>query len=192
MIKISKMTGKLAGLLAVNTNTVTNPFCMSMAKTDTVCGKCYSHKMLSTYRKGCQKAFQSNSELLSSSIIPAEDLPVFNSLYVRLHAHGELINDIHFTNFIRIADKNPKTTFALWTKRNDIVSRFPRTLPHNLILIYSNPFIDNVMDAPPTGFDKVFNVVSKDTEAVNCGAKKCMECLLCYKSKEACIVEKLK
>ena len=65
MIKISKMSGKLAGLLAINTNTVTNPFCMSMAKTDTVCGKCYSHKMLSSYRKGCQKAFQHNSDALS-------------------------------------------------------------------------------------------------------------------------------
>jgi len=46
MIKISKMSGKLHGIGAINTDTTTNEFCVRQKDTDTICGKCYSHRML--------------------------------------------------------------------------------------------------------------------------------------------------
>ena len=180
-IKISKLSGKLSGIGAINTDTTTNEFCIRQKDTDTICGKCYSHKMLSTYRKSCVPAFQHNSRVLSESVIPMEELPVINAAYTRYSGHGELINLIHFINLVNIAIKNPHGTFALWTKRISIVRQFKGEIPDNLILVFSNPSIDNVIGVP-RGFHKVFNNVDKDSGITqNCTGKKCMDCLLCYR-----------
>ena len=73
------------------------------------------------------------------------------------------------------------TTFTLWTKRKNIVNRVlkNRTKPKNLILIYSNKYVDRLDIKLPKHFDKVFNNVSKHTNDVNC-SKKCLECMMCY------------
>ena len=188
MLKQSVMSGKLTGIPAYNTNTKSNEFCMRQKNTDTICGQCYSHKMLDTYRKSCIPAWQRNSDQFADWI-EWDDLPRDNDLFVRLNGHGELINDTHFVNIIRLARKNPRTTYALWTKRASITRKFTKPyngndfgdIPDNLILVFSNPSVDNVIDVP-RGFHKVFNNVSKgSTEPQNCTGKKCMECLACYR-----------
>jgi hypothetical protein len=177
------MTGKLEGIQAINTNTATNEFCIkesSKPDADKICGKCYSMSMLSSYRKNCQPAFQRNSDVLASD---AEFiLPRTSGAFVRFHGHGELINEQHFRNLCAIASDNKHSAFALWTKRVGIVRKNLHHVPDNMILVYSNPKIDNVMSSPPRGFDRVFNNVSEsyDGEA-NCTGQKCMDCLLCYK-----------
>lgn len=183
MPSISKMSGKLDGIQAINTNTVTNPFCMQeSSKTDAskICTKCYSVSMLSSYRKNCQPSFQRNSDILASD---AEFvLPRTSGAFVRFHGHGELINEQHFRNLCAIAEDNKHSTFALWTKRVNLVRPNLHLVPSNMLLVYSNPKIDNVLSSPPRGFDRVFNNVSEsyDGEA-NCTGQKCMDCLLCYK-----------
>lgn len=189
-VHLSKMSGKLDGLRAINTNTVTNPFCIKMKESDTICGHCYSHRMLDTYRKSCQPAFQHNSELLSSA--PLNVIPRFNDLYVRFHGHGELINGTHFRNLCAIAAGNPDTTFSLWTKQRKLVLHNLHYKPANLILIYSNPVLDNIIDVP-VGFDKVFNNITDPKGEANCTGQKCMDCLVCYKhNTETVIVEHVK
>ena len=196
-VHISKMSGKLKFIPAINTNTLTNPFCIRQhQKTGTICPECYSFTMLEGYRKNCTPAFERNSKLLSDWI-DWDDLPVINSAFFRFSAHGELINETHFVNLIRIARKNPHTTFALWTKRASITRKFTKPynskwetlyngedfgdIPPNLILVFSNPRIDKVIDVP-RGFHKVFNNVSKGSTAPqNCTGRKCMECLACYR-----------
>ena len=179
-IKLSKMSGKLSGIGAINTDTTTNDFCIRQKDTDTICGKCYSHKMLSTYRKSCVPAFQHNSRLMSE-LIDWDLMPVINQAYFRFNGHGELINKAHFQNIVNIARKNPHCSFALWTKRASIVRQFDGEIPDNLILVFSNPRIDKVIGVP-RGFHKVFNNVGKDSGiAQNCTGKKCMDCLLCYR-----------
>ena len=178
-IKISKMSGKLLGIGAINTDTTTNEFCIRQKETDTICGKCYSHKMLSTYRKSCVPAFQHNSRLMSE-LIDWDLLPIINQAYFRFNGHGELINKAHFQNIVNIAKKNPHCNFALWTKRASIVRQFKEELPYNLILVFSNPAIDNSI-LVPRGFHKVFNNVTKGNHAENCTGKKCIDCLLCYR-----------
>jgi len=179
MIKISKMSGKLHGIGAINTDTTSNEFCTRQKDTDTICGKCYSHRMLSTYRKSCVPAFSHNSELLSKSVIPADFLPTINQAYFRFNGHGELINATHYENIVNIARKNPHCTFTLWTKRASLVR--DHAVPDNLILVFSNPAIDKVIGVP-RGFHKVFNNVNKASGiAQNCTGKKCLDCLLCYR-----------
>ena len=178
-LHISKMSGKLAGIPAYNTNTTSNEFCIRQKDTDTICGKCYSHRMLATYRKSCIPAFERNS-VAFAELIDWADLPVINAAFVRFNGHGELINSNHYQNIIRLAKKNPHTTFTLWTKRASLV-RNGGAVPDNLILVFSNPTIDNVISVP-RGFHKVFNNVSKDSsESQNCTGRKCLDCLACYR-----------
>lgn len=187
VIKISKMSGKLDGLRAISTNTLTNPFCVKMynsKKKDLICTKCYSVEMLNGLRKNCAPAWQHNSDMLSGGLIPEHMLPTILDAFFRFSAHGELINATHLENLHNITLHNPHCSFALWTKRKDIVRKFysQREKPANLILIYSNPTINRVMESPPEFFDRTFNNVEKHFKGIeqNCTGQKCRDCLLCY------------
>jgi|SRR6056297_376246 len=183
-VSISKMSGKLQGIAAINTNTVTNEYCnkqYSRADPDNICTHCYSQNMLKTFRKNCQPSFERNSNVLASD--KALDIPKIsrNNNLIRFNGHGELINAAHFLNLCEIAAAYPTKTFALWTKRYDLVKPLLDKTPANMILVYSNPRIDKVMDTPPKGFDKVFNNVSKEFDGeANCTGQKCIDCQVCY------------
>ena len=186
-IHISIMTGKLDGLRAISTNTRTNDYCIKQNASgdpNNICTKCYSHTMLSSYRKNMQPALQRNSDALSAAPLAPDAIPRILDAVFRFDAHGELINDTHLSNLCAIATRNPRTSFALWTKRNDIVSKHFRSNPKpvNLILIYSNPKISNIMRKPPRYFDRTFNNVleHEHVEQQNCTGQKCADCLLCY------------
>lgn len=187
-IHISKMTGKLEGFKAISSNTVTNPYCIQQfncGNSDNICTKCYSHTMLNSYRKNMQKPLEHNSQLLSSTVLPFDQLPVILDAFFRFNAHGELINIIHLTNLVNIAVKNPHCNFALWSKQNQLVQEYfaSNQKPSNLILIFSNSKIGKILPKPPKHFDKTFNNVPHDqfVSEQNCTGQKCKDCLLCYK-----------
>ena len=196
-LKESKMTGKLEGIPALNTNTLTNDFCSKMRKTATICNKCYSASMLEGMRKSCVPSWQRNSDILAQAI-PVDNLPTINAHSFRFHGHGELINYAHLENFMNISRKNPDTHFALWTKRTGFVRKWLKNndVLDNVIFIYSNPRTDRVMDTPPEGFEKVFNSVYDDTVSEGqtpCTGQKCRDCMACYRHNEhTVIVEKVK
>ena len=186
-IHISKMTGKLEGFRAISTNTITNEYCVKQnasGNARNICTKCYSQAMLNTYRKNMQDALQRNSVALAKHVIHPDGLPTVLDAYFRVNAHGELINMTHLENLNRIAIKNPHCTFALWTKRNDLITKYYKTQqkPSNLVLIYSNPKISSIMRKPPKHFDRTFNNVREHehVEQQNCTGQKCKDCLLCY------------
>ena len=201
-LKISTMSGKMLHIPAINTNTLSNPFCVTANESEnpnSICVNCYSHVMLTRYRSNCVLPWQRNSDLLSQGVLSDEQIPVINSHSFRFHGHGELLNTTHYINFVLIARKNPECTFALWTKRRDIVRRAQNSVvcgekPKNLILVYSNPTIDKIKNKPPLGFDKVFNNTSSLTKADNCSGRKCIDCLQCYRldSGVDVIIEKVK
>lgn len=195
-IKVSKMTGKMEDIPAINTNTLTNEFCKKMRKKDTICKNCYSFSMLETFRSNCVDSWESNGRILSDSKLPNCVLPRMNAAFVRFSAHGELINNFHLINLFAICKKNPYTRFALWTKRKDIVRQVISDgyeIPNNLVMVYSNHRVNDIQISPPKNFDIIFNVVENiDDERINCGTKKCIDCLACYTKSETVIVEALK
>lgn len=186
--KITKhTTGKLEGLSSLNTSSLSNPFCQKMAKTNAVCHKCYSNRYLK-FRQHSDNCFSSNGEILSKKLL---EIPFLNFKHFRFHSFGEVLNKAHAENFIEISRKNPHCTFSLWTKRKEFFTDICK--PSNLILIYSNPVIDKAVTIVPKGFDKVFNVMTKENELINCGGKKCKDCLLCYSKKTTKVIyERLK
>lgn len=201
-LRQSKMTSKLEDLYAINTNTLTNPHCIKLhaAKGSRhICPKCYSFFMLEGFRKNCAEGWEENSQLLSTTTVPLADLLDFKpkgklGIY-RFHGHGELINSLHLKNLVGIAVYSPETTFALWTKNpKGIVTEYFKhhPIPDNLVLIYSNPVIDDVMREPRWPFHRVFNVVSESHPDENCTGQQCKDCQLCYTSNETVIIEKEK
>ena len=199
------MTGKLEGFQAISTNTVTNGYCNKQYKKqdpNNICSFCYSNEMLRTYRKSVATALQRNSDLLTSKVLHEDALPVINSAFFRFNAHGELDLDktkatINLQNYVNIAIKNPHCTFSLWSKRFDIIKPFfdKHDKPKNLILIYSTPLTNHILNKVPKYFDKTFNTVKGDLhkDQQNCTGQKCKDCLLCYKKDTTnIIVEKVK
>ena len=187
-MRISNGSGKLQDIRSLNTNTLTNEFCISMynsSANDIICRKCYSMSMLNGLRKNCAPSWQENSDILSGGLIPSHMLPTILDAFFRFSSHGELINMTMLENFHNITLHNPHCSFALWTKRKNFIRKFysQHEKPANLILIYSNPRIDAVMNQPPEFFDRTFNNVSKGSDvAQNCTGQKCRDCLLCYKA----------
>lgn len=187
-MRISNGSGKLQDIRSLNTNTLTNEFCVSMYNSsadDIICRKCYSMSMLNGLRKNCAPSWQENSDILSGGLIPPHMLPTILDAFFRFSSHGELINMTMLENFHNITLHNPHCSFALWTKRKNFIRKFysQNEKPANLILIYSNPRIDAVMNQPPEFFDRTFNNVSKGSDvAQNCTGQKCRDCLLCYKA----------
>ena len=187
-MRISNGSGKLQDIRSLNTNTLTNEFCISMYNSsadDIICRKCYSMSMLNGLRKNCAPSWQENSDILSGGLIPSHMLPTILDAFFRFSSHGELINMTMLENFHNITLHHPNSSFAWWTKRKNFIRKFysQHEKPANLILIYSNPRIDAVMNQPPEFFDRTFNNVSKGSDvAQNCTGQKCRDCLLCYKA----------
>lgn len=192
-IKITNGNGKMQFIPSINTNTMTNDYCINKCsfKDD-----CYSKKQIKRWKSN-GISWQENSDKLSQSIIDRDLLPkFFNTNVVRFHSHGELINNTHLINYINICNKNEDVTFTLWTKQYQLVKECFKTnkKPNNLILIFSNSKFNAPMQKIPLYFDKTFNVITKDSDIKpNCTGK-CKDCMICYTkgSKETQIIEVLK
>lgn len=186
-ILISKMSGKLAGLHAINTDPRQNPYCESRYLNKIgICEHCYSQGMARTHRKNAADRWKDNGEILALGILPDLMLPILNAAYFRYSAHGELLNTYHALNLWNIARKNPHCTFSLWSKRKDIIKDALQyqDKPTNLILVYSQTELNKIptVDDIPVNFDKIFAVVDSEEHAhqINCGKNKCLTCLKCY------------
>ena len=185
---ISNLTGKLEKMRAVSVNTLTNPFCIKMHKSikEIICTHCYSFYFLEGFRKNAAAALQRNSELLSKRVLDKKELPTIKDKVFRFNAHGEMINKKHLQNYVNITEINPDCMFSLYSKNKKlIIDYFDSGLkkPSNLILVYSNPKLDNIKFKSPRWFDKVFNNVSENkfVKHQNCTGQKCKDCLICYK-----------
>lgn len=196
-----KMTGKMQGFASLSTSPLFNPLCVKRAKNpDTICAHCYSVRMQKMY-SALEAKLRINSELLSGSILSAEDFPAINTetryyKYFRLEAFGDLINEIHAINYFTFCNINPETNFTLWTKNPVFIDKAIKSgyeKPANLTIIFSSPYLNKtakeiIFDMFPF-LDKIFTVYTKEEAkkeniVINCGAKKCATCLLCYKKND--------
>jgi len=192
----SKMTGKMDGIPALNTDTTTNKFCIAKSKdVNSICNKCYSWNMLKTFRKNAVPRFKMNSDILSSRVLDMNELVRPKTNNVRFNGHGEIINTNHVQNIVNYALFYPQVTFTLWSKKKALIQSFfnKQNKPDNLILIYSNEIVGTVYKSVPKHFDKVFNVVNSNLPSVNCTGK-CIDCMICYTqgNKTKQVIEKIK
>lgn len=193
-------TGKMIDMQSISTSCTGNGNCARYAKIEgSVCQKCYAMRMQKMY-KTLQAALLKNNETLTEQVLPKDFLPTINVSYFRLEAFGDLINETQVKNYFNICNANPDTHFALWTKNPHLIAKAIEDgyeKPENLNIILSSLFLNDVADKSKWSFvDKVFTVYDKDHldgVQINCGAKKCIECKLCYtKNNVEYINEKLK
>ena len=124
MLKLTKPTvdAKMDSIPSLNTSALQNEYCIAMSKTDAVCKSCYAQRA-EKCRKTMSDNFVENSRVLSDDLLTVEQIKALkiNSVIFRFHSFGELINEIHFLNFLAICNCYPLTMFSLWSKRSNIV-----------------------------------------------------------------------
>ena len=187
------LTGKMAGMPAITTSLLCNENCNRLSNIiGTVCQKCYAIKYLNS-RPNVKRVYEENTKLLSSSLIPKNQLPFINAAYCRLESFGDIVNATHLQNYINLVKKNNHCVFSLFTKNYTVVFNYfkKNKQPNNLSIVISSLLINepfNVDYLKETNLNnvKIFTVYTKayangNNVVINCGKTRCIDCLRCYK-----------
>lgn len=185
---------KMLGMWSLSTSSLCNHNCKRQSKLKTwICSHCFSNAMQNSKRCAHLKdKLTRNTLLLAYYDIPAEAMPKIKKDIFRLESFGDLINETQFRNYLKLVKANPQTRFTIWTKLPLIMRSVFKTeeKPENLTIIYSSPLVNDtrtiadVQELFPF-VDKIFTVYDKDYTkdhhiAINCGAKCCNTCRICY------------
>lgn len=179
-----RMEGKMEDMWSLNTSPSCNPFCQIMRDTPgSICAHCYTKQSEARWQQA-MRAWTNNYWVLSEHKLTDKEIPHLNQQIFRFQAHGDLANRLHYENLIRIAEANPKTMFALWTKNLKVIRDGGLLPAANVIHVYSTPKLNERNPALPQGFDKVFSVYNRkfaedEGIPINCQAK-CISCQMCY------------
>ena len=187
-------SGKMEGMSSYSTSCLFNPICQARSKDpNSICSKCYANSYLNI-RTALNDKTVRNYKLMEAEIYPPEAFPRVNAAFFRLEAFGDLGNTNQAANYFNFAKRNPRTTFALWTKNPHIIADMMKATgmkkPSNLIIVYSSPKLNEIDDPGYDFIDKIFTVYSKDfSEAngikINCGGNNCLNCGRCYSKRTA-------
>ena len=188
------LDGKLLDVYAFTTSVKENPYCKNRVNCDgMICKECYANASLD-YRKNCRDSYGANTAVITSVIIPIEDIPyiVSPSGYFRFESHGDLINEIQVVNYFNMARYNPHLKCALWTKNPWIIrkafEKYDIEKPENLVIVGSSYFVNKAMEMSAYTFiDKIFTVyesayATENGIEINCGLRQCAECGRCYEN----------
>lgn len=200
------MSGKMSGFPSISTSVLKNKICQQRCKNaNSICAHCFAVATVSRYT-ALEKHLEENTVVLTESVIDSEKLPKisFAVAMCRLESFGDLNNVTQVINYFNICRKNPHVHFALWSKNPFLIGLAIAAgyeKPDNLNIIYSSPILNkpelDIMTKYPF-IDKVFTVYDKKTIAsekinINCGAKSCAGCGLCYFDKTVKVIsEQLK
>lgn len=157
-------------------------------------------------KDGNDKYYVAASKAISSRVYLWDEIPFLtpkNKFDVfRIESFGEIINLNHAVNLVNLIAKNPHINFGWWSKRPDMIDRALKKCGFNAEwlrdranIIYSVPFINCIKDGKKYNYAAilkkyafikgVFIVYDADFAycnniTINCGYKKCIECLNCY------------
>ena len=183
-----KMNGKMEGMKSLSTSSLANPICIKRAQDkNSICHHCYANAMQEQY-KDLAKCLFTNTLVLTKDIIPSNEWIKLNVLYFRLEAFGDISNVIQVLNYFNFCKANPKTTFTLWTKNPQIIDNAIKSghkKPSNLIIGISSPYMNTIAECKYDFISFVFTVfdyeyATENNIKINCGNRKCLECLKCY------------
>lgn len=194
-LNINKSQGKMTGILALSTDKRLNENCQKLSQDPSlICSKCYVERSLKQYRD-LEPCLIHNQQLLTSRLLTQDEVNhldfLKNTMYFRFESFGDLNNDIQLTNYMNIAKTFKTCNFALWTKHFNLLLTWLKNhkAPKNIRLILSSPKINgSINNMLLDVFKKYhkntisFNVTSdKKDPNINCGKRKCINCLNCYK-----------
>ena len=188
------MTGKMAGFPSISTSVLLNKICQQRCKNvNSICSHCFAVATVSRYST-LEKHLSNNTKVLTGKRLDIDQLPKlsFAVNMCRLESFGDLNDVYQVENYFNLCRKNPHVHFALWTKNPHLIAMAIygglTEKPENLNIIYSSPIVnkpETTIFSRYDFIDKVFTVYDKTTIAsehinINCGAKSCAGCGLCY------------
>ena len=196
MISVHGIRTKLSGFRSLSTSPLLNALCIGRHNNPKlICSSCYS-VTYNNMREGLRNKLARNTESLTKEVIPYESIPVINDRYFRIESFGDLQNVNQAINYLNFIRKNPETNFGWWTKNPNFIKQALKALniekPENVQIILSacglnvGIKLETVKKAFPF-VDKVFTVydskyIKENDIEINCGTRKCKDCLNCYKS----------
>lgn len=207
----SKRASKLAGLTSVSTSALDNKFCMAKKlqamlhpEKNIICRYCYA---ITQQRQqiGVMLCGIRNKRILSGGLIPVKYFKyadVGTDENQRIEAFGDVDNMTQSRNYIRLCKAWLKKFFAAWSKNTLIwfQSFEIEGKPVNLSFVVSSlivniiqPIADKYMkwvDHRFTVFEKKY--AEKHGIKINCGGRKCLTCLLCYRKNNIFDIYELK
>ena len=185
---------KMEGLSSMSTSPLLSETCRKRAEVkDSICAHCYSITMNHRFTN-LQKCLIKNFEVLTTTIIPEEDLPFLFSEtgMFRFEAFGDLNSEIQVVNYFNMAKVNPHMKCALWTKNPWFIERAIKNYgiekPENLKIIGSSYFLNKPMTDFYKKYDFIDNVftvytpdfVKENNIFIGCGGRSCASCKHCY------------
>ena len=200
-LKITTHGGKLTGINSLSTLKTHNNLCIKNGKNKrSVCFHCYVNKYLKYYSQ-LEYTLLYNTLILKYTNLSKYNTPLINANIFRLESFSDLQNKQHLKNLIKIVKYNNTCLFSLWTKNYEIIKDYIKqeNTPKNLNIIISsfylnkavsNGFINLLKSYNHTRKNqiKTFTVYTQDfikenNIKINCGARSCLKCGLCYSRK---------
>ena len=185
-------SGKMKGIRSIGTSCADNPHCLKRRQDGySVCSKCYAATYMKM-RKAFKEHLSDNAKILTSTLIEGREVPTTNDLIYRFESFGDLYNVTHLKNYIKIVERNPYTTFGLWTKNiwilDEVFNKEGIEKPKNLSIVVSSPLLNKPLELDREKYwmvDHIFTVYDKkfieaNNVDINCGARNCLGCRKCY------------
>lgn len=187
---------KMNGIISLSTYVGNNTFCLARCKNcdNAICKYCYANS-LTKQRYFLKMKLVRIMSIFTSVELSKGDIPVIDNTiypYFRFESFGDLNNTLQFQNYNLFALVNSGVNFTIWTKNPGIIQACINNglqLANNLIIglssLYLNtPEIDKAQKYSFIRF--LFTVydneyIEKHNIIINCGAKHCLSCGICYK-----------
>lgn len=187
---------KMHGVISLSTFIGNNRFCLARREncSGSICPYCYAAS-LTGQRAGLKNKLRRTHAILTNVELSKSDIPVLDSTiykYFRFESFGDINNVLQVKNYNLIAAVNSDINFTWWTKNPGIIQNAidnGMTLSNNIVVglssLYLNkPELDKAQRYSFIRF--LFTVyddkyIEENNVIINCGAKHCISCGLCYK-----------
>lgn len=191
---VNHTNNKLEGICSISSSVCDNIFCAARQKIkDCICSHCYAYSQQS-YQTGLKEHNIVNGIILRNILIPIKAFKTLKIFfpYLRIESFGDVQNVVQARNYIRIIKAFPEKRCAVWSKNLIVWDKAFQAegKPKNTTYVHSSAkinMIDNI-DLNRFNFvDHIFTVFDKEhikrnNITINCGGKKCMECIAAKKN----------
>lgn len=187
---------KMNGIVSLSTCVSNNKYCIARCKNcaGAICKYCYAAS-LTKQRVALKNKLQRITAILTAIKLRPYDVPTLDpALYpfFRFESFGDLNNTLQFENYNLIAAMNQDINFTIWTKNPGIIQACINAglqLANNLVIGLSSLYLNKpeIDKAQKYSFIRFLFTVYDDQYIkdhnikINCGAKHCLSCGICYK-----------
>lgn len=187
---------KMDGIISISSYVGNNAFCKARCNNcpGAICKYCYAES-LTAQRVNLKNKLQRIHAIFTSCRLQACDIPVLDTAkypYFRFESFGDLNNTLQFENYNLFAAVNNNINCTIWTKNPGIIQACINNglqLANNLVIGLSSLYLNTpaIDTARRYSFIRFLFTVYDDEYikahniVINCGAKHCLTCGICYK-----------